>query len=186
MIERTALLAAATPRGRTSRGEAISSHDMRIQGKQAVTKAGDRSCSMSSSSSNSAQGTETTRNHKHTGLSLTDFVSVDTGNANREIDETHMANENKNNDYGHQQRQAFHTKSIKRRRSSLKPEDSKEDGSTKRASDENQISLHHAENHGEVEEAPPRATWNQIRGQCICQCKIHESMIQGRQANKQA
>ena len=51
-----------------------------IQGKQAVAKAGDRSCSMPSSSS-SAKGTKTTMNRKYTGVSLTDFVSVDMGNA---------------------------------------------------------------------------------------------------------
>ena len=43
-----------------------------------------RSCSMHTAA---AQGTETTRNRNHTGLSLTDFVSVDTGNANREFTE---------------------------------------------------------------------------------------------------
>ena len=34
-----------------------------------------------------ARGTQTTRNRKYTGLPLTDFVSVDTGNANRESTE---------------------------------------------------------------------------------------------------
>ena len=43
-----------------------------------------------------AQGTETTRNRNHTGLSLTDFVSVDTGNVNREFTDAneHDCNEN--------------------------------------------------------------------------------------------
>ena len=66
--------------GSARRGKANAGSDTHIRGKQVVRKAGERSCSMPTSSS--TQGAKTTRNSEYTGMSLTDFVSVDTGNAN--------------------------------------------------------------------------------------------------------